>query len=173
MKKTFTALAIFLSAFIAASCTAKLSEQPTTYEVVKVTDGDTFKVLVGSEVKTVRLIGINTPETVDPRKPVECFGREASARAKELLEGKRVRLEADPSQDNQDKYGRLLRYAYLSDGTNVGKLMIEQGYAYEYTYERPYKYRDEYMLAHIEAASSKRGLWSDGTCKGLTQPVQD
>jgi len=64
---------------------------------------------------TMRLIGINTPETVDPRKPVECFGREASAEAKRLLTGQRVRIELDPSQNTYDRYGRLLGYVFVRD----------------------------------------------------------
>ena len=140
------------------------------HRVAKVVDGDTIDVEIDGQVKRVRLIGVNTPETVDPRRPVECFGREASNKAKELLAGKRVRLEVDPSQDERDRYGRLLRYVFLEDGRNFNKLMIEEGYAYEYTYEQPYKYQAEFREAHIEAASNKRGLWSDDTCKGLTQP---
>ena len=68
------------------------------FNVIKVIDGDTITVNINGKTTTLRLIGINTPETVDPRKPVECFGREASAKAHELLDGKRVRLEYDPSQ---------------------------------------------------------------------------
>jgi len=134
------------------------------YPVAKVVDGDTIDVDINGEKTRVRLIGINTPETVDPRKPVECFGKEASDAAKELLNGKKVRLEADPSQTDRDKYDRLLRYVFLEDGTNVNELMVMRGYAYEYTYDVPYKYQKEFKEAQNFAEANSRGLWADGVC---------
>jgi len=104
------------------------------YNVVDVVDGDTVKVNINGVVTTLRLIGMDTPETLDPRKPVQCFGKEASAKAKELLLGKNVRLENDPTQTELDKYGRALRYLYLEDGTLYNEIMIGDGYAHEYTY---------------------------------------
>lgn len=136
------------------------------YQVVKVIDGDTITVEKSGANETLRLIGINTPETVDPRKPVECFGQEASNKAKELLSDKQVRLEADPSQGERDKYGRLLRYVFLADGTFYNKVMIQQGYAYEYTYDLPYKYQAGFKQAEQESRDAKRGLWADGACGG-------
>lgn len=136
------------------------------YPVVKVVDGDTVQVNIDGKNEVLRLIGINTPETVDPRKPVECFGAEASAKAKEILTGKDVSLEADETQSDRDKYDRLLRYVYLEDGTNFNKMMIEEGYAYEYTYDAPYKYQAEFKIAQQEAKDGKKGLWGDDTCKG-------
>lgn len=131
------------------------------YSVIKVVDGDTMDVSINGATERIRLIGINTPETVDPRKPVECFGKEASAKAKELLTNKKVYLEADPSQGERDKYNRLLRYVFLEDGTSFNFLMIKEGYAYEYTYDIPYKYQTEYKQAQKVAQSSKAGLWGD------------
>jgi endonuclease YncB( thermonuclease family) len=78
------------------------------YTVLKVVDGDTIHVSVDGKKLKIRMIGLDTPETVDPRKPVQCFGREASAQAKTLLGGQQVYLETDPSQDTIDKYGRTL-----------------------------------------------------------------
>ncbi len=135
------------------------------YSVVRVIDGDTFSVRVGGVIKTVRLIGLDTPETVHPSKPVECFGKEASLKAKQVLSGEKVRLEQDLSQGKLDKYGRLLVYVYLEDGTNFNKMMIEEGYAFEYTYNIPYKYQVEFKLAEKQARISKRGLWADGVCE--------
>ena len=86
-----------------------------TYAVTKVVDGDTIAVLMDGKKVTIRLIGMDTPETVDPRKPVQCFGIEASDKAKELLTGQAVEIEQDDSQDTYDKYGRLLAYVYLPD----------------------------------------------------------
>lgn len=135
-------------------------------QVVTVIDGDTVRVSIDGAEKTIRLIGINTPETVDPRRKVECFGKEASNRAKEILQGQAVSLEADASQGNTDKYGRLLRYVWLQNGTNFNKQMIAEGYAYEYTYDLPYKYQSEFKQVQAETQNAKRGLWSDETCGG-------
>lgn len=132
--------------------------------VTKVIDGDTIQVVINGKNETLRLIGIDTPETVDPRKPVQCFGKEASAKAKSLLSNKSVRLEADPTQGERDKYQRLLRYVFLEDGTNFNKLMINEGYAHEYTYNTPYKYQLEFKQAQKEAEASKAGLWADNAC---------
>lgn len=134
------------------------------YPVIKVVDGDTLAVEIDGKSETIRLIGINTPETVDPRKPVECFGKQASDKAKELLSGKNVRLEKDESQGGYDKYQRLLAYVFLEDGTNFAKYMIQNGYGYEYTYDLPYKYQSEFKQAERQAKTQKRGLWADGVC---------
>jgi len=141
------------------------------YQVVKVVDGDTINVNIDGKTETLRFIGINTPETVDPRKPVECFGREASNRAKELLSNKKVRLENDPTQGERDKYQRLLRYVWLEDGTFFNKKMIADGFAHEYTYGTPYKYQEEFDEAELEARTAKRGLWADDACSQETQTV--
>lgn len=132
--------------------------------VERVIDGDTVKIVLGSTTETVRLIGIDTPETVHPSKPVECFGKEASDKTKSLLEGTSVRIETDPSQGTRDKYGRLLAYLFLPDGTNVNQLLIAEGYAYEYTYNLPYKYQSQFKQAEKDAREQKRGLWADGVC---------
>lgn len=136
------------------------------YKVTKVTDGDTIHIMIGGEDDTVRLIGINTPETVDPRRAVECFGKEASVRMKELTEGKIVRLEYDESQALRDTYGRLLAYVFLEDGQMINRKMIAEGYAYEYTYMTPYMYQKEFRQLQSLAQSSKRGLWAEDTCHG-------
>ncbi|MFA5318497.1 MAG: thermonuclease family protein [Patescibacteria group bacterium] len=135
------------------------------YLVVKVVDGDTIDVNINNEIERLRLIGINTPETVDPRKPVECFGKEASAKAKELLSGQKVYLEKDETQDERDKYGRLLRYVFREDGLFYNLEIIKQGYAYEYTYQVPYIYQQEFKEAQNYARENKLGLWADGVCE--------
>ncbi|MFA6551794.1 MAG: thermonuclease family protein [Patescibacteria group bacterium] len=137
------------------------------YLVTKVVDGDTIDVLTGTTTERVRLIGINTPETVDPRKLVECFGKEASAKAHELLENKKVYLEVDETQDNRDKYKRLLRYAFREDGVFYNLEIIKQGYAYEYTYQIPYKYQMEFKAAQVYAKENKLGLWADNACAAV------
>ena len=142
------------------------------YPVVKVIDGDTLSVDIDGKIEVLRLMGINTPETVDPRKQVECFGTEASAKAKESLTGQRIRLEGDTTQGERDKYDRLLGYVFLEDGRFFNDLMVREGYAYEYTYSIPYKYQDQFNQAEQEARGNKRGLWADDTCDGkLTAPT--
>lgn len=90
------------------------------YPVTKVIDGDTIVLNIKWKNETIRLIGLDTPETVDPRKPVQCFGEQASDEAKKILAGKSVRIETDPSQGERDKYGRLLAYIYVAnDSLNV------------------------------------------------------
>ena len=148
--------------------TTKPTPQYTFYSVTSVVDGDTIKVNINGTVETLRLIGMDTPETVDPRKPVQCFGKEASNKAKELLVGTKVRLEKDPTQGELDKYGRTLAYIYREDGMFYNKYMIEQGYAHEYTYNTPYKYQAEFKAVQKSAQENLRGLWSPTTCNGDT-----
>ena len=138
------------------------------YSVSSVVDGDTVKINVDGTIETFRLIGMDTPETVDPRKEVQCFGLEASNKAKELLSGKKVRIETDSSQGTYDKYNRLLAYIYREDGLFYNKYMIEQGYAHEYIYNTPYKYQAEFRTAQKQAEANKLGLWSQSTCNGNT-----
>lgn len=142
---------------------------PHTYPVVKVVDGDTIAILMNGKSVTLRLIGIDTPETVDPRKPVQCFGKAASDKAKELLAGKTVRLEFDASQGTLDKYGRTLAYVFLADGIFFNEYMIAAGYAHEYTYNLPYKYQVGFKEAEKRAREEKKGLWADETCAGDTK----
>ena len=124
--------------------------------VTRVIDGDTIELENG---KRVRYLGINTPESVDPRKPVECFGKEASFKNKELVLNKKVVLEKDISEI--DKYGRLLRYVYV-DNIFVNLELIKQGYAQVATYPPDVKYHDLFLEAEKEARENKRGLW--GNC---------
>ncbi len=142
---------------------------PNTYSVVKVIDGDTISIMRNGTVVTLRLIGLDTPETVDPRKPVQCFGTAASDKAKELLTGKAVRLEMDASQGALDKYGRTLVYVFLPGGTSFNEYMISAGYAHEYTYNLPYKYQEKFKAAEKRAREEKKGLWADDTCAGNTK----
>lgn len=145
-----------------------IDSQYKYYSVSSVVDGDTLKINKDGSIITLRLIGIDTPETVDPRKPVQCFGKEASNKAKELLTGKKVRIETDSTQDTLDKYGRTLAYIYREDGLFYNKYMIEQGYAHEYTYNTPYKYQTEFKNAQKLAQTNLLGLWSPNTCNGDT-----
>ena len=136
-----------------------LNVPPGYHEVVSVSDGDTITVKIAGKNEIIRFIGIDTPETHDPRKPVQCFGKAASAYATTLLERKIVRLEGDPTNSNRDKYNRLLRYVYLEDGTLVNRLMIEQGYAFAYTLF-PFEKLEEFRKAEQQAREANRGLWA-------------
>ena len=148
------------------TCSLKSNATSTLYCVEHVVDGDTLDLDMNGKRVRVRLIGINTPETVDPRRAVECFGKEASNKAKELLSGKWVSIESDPTQDANDKYGRKLLYVYTEDGVMFNKQMIEEGYAYEYTYRYPYKYQKDLKAAERDARTHERGLWAATTCGG-------
>lgn len=133
------------------------------YQVVNVFDGDTLVVSVARNEVTVRLIGIDTPEVVDPRKPVQCYGPEASAKAKELLEGKQIYIEKEASKGNYDIYGRVLAYVRMPDRSLYNERMIKEGYAREYTFNKEnYKYQKEFKTAQTKAKKEKRGLW--GQC---------
>jgi len=121
---------------------------------VRVVDGDTLE-LDGGE--RVRLIGVDTPETVDPRRPVQYFGKEASAFARRLAQGRSVRLEYD--QETSDRYGRTLAYVYLPDGTFLNAEIIRQGYGHAYT-RFPFRYQAEFLALEREARAQGRGLWA-------------
>jgi len=133
--------------------------KPTTVEatVIRVIDGDTIEVNLEGSVYKVRYIGIDTPETVHPSQPVECFGKEASDKNSELVEGKIVRLEKDVSET--DIYGRLLRYVWVGD-IFVNDYLVRQGYAYASTYPPDVKYADQFAQAQREAEENNRGLWA-------------
>jgi len=136
------------------------------FTVTEFIDGDTIRTSPGEEELTIRLIGIDTPETKDPNTPVQCFGEEATNHLRELLADKIFYLEPDLTQADKDRYGRLLRYLILEDGTNINLEMIRDGYAYEYTYQVPYKLQSEFIRAEQTARESGRGLWSENTCGG-------
>ncbi|MCX6808683.1 MAG: thermonuclease family protein [Candidatus Berkelbacteria bacterium] len=144
------------------------SEAKVLYKVVSVVDGDTIKVSIDGKTETLRLIGIDTPETVDPTKSVQCFGPESSEKARALLSGQEVSLESDPSQGDLDKYNRLLRYVFLGDGTSYNLTMIQEGFAHEYTYKTAYKYQTEYRSAEASAKAAGLGFWAKETCDGDT-----
>ncbi len=144
------------------------------YEVVDVVDGDTVKVRVDGRPVTVRLLGIDTPETRAPRRPVECFGEEAARRATELLSGRTVLLEDDPTQGRTDRYGRRLAYVWLPGppAELVNERLVAEGYAHEYTYAGPHRYAARFDEAQDAARDEERGLWAPDTCAGRSDPVR-
>ena len=127
------------------------------YTVLKVVDGDTIHVSANGQKLKIRMIGLDTPETVDPRKPVQCFGLEASGQAKTILGGQSVYLETDPSQDTIDKYGRTLAYVWTASGRLFNLDMIADGFAFEYTYDLPYRYQADFKAAENDARAQSAG----------------
>lgn len=135
--------------------------------VERVIDGDTIKVLLRGQDITVRLIGLDTPETVKPGSPVECFGPEASDFAKQMLNGQTVTLESDASQGVTDRYGRVLAYVWLElpgDALSLFNLeVVAGGYGIERQYgPLPYVWREEFAAAQASAQRDDLGMW--GAC---------
>ena len=150
MKKTFYLLLLLLipSMLIAQD----------SYLCTRVVDGDTIIIEIDGKQERVRLIGVDTPETKHPKKPVEDFGHEASVFTTRLVEGKKVTLEYD--QEKRDKYGRLLAYVYLENGKFLNAEIIERGYGFAYT-RFPFKHLDDFRQYEYDARLNGRGLWKN------------
>ena len=155
-KAKLTGLAIFIFGFMGLITSAQLD--PISARVERVIDGDTIHVRVGEDRHTVRLIGVDTPETKHPTKPVQYFGREASAFTKAALEGKTVMLQKDRTGDTVDRYGRWLRYVLL-DGDNFNARLIRDGYAHAYR-RFPFSKRTEFIQLEQQARRRGIGLWN-------------
>ncbi|MGH9183711.1 MAG: thermonuclease family protein [Acidimicrobiales bacterium] len=162
-----SALALLVAACVGGG--SVVDEEPGRAEVVRVVDGDTIVVRIGRGEETVRLLGIDTPETKDPRAPVECFGREASARTEALLPpATAVRLVRDV--EARDRYDRLLAYVYrVDDGAFVNLALAAEGYAAAFTYPPNVAHADELVAAAAAARRAGRGLWS--ACGGPDTPA--
>lgn len=149
-----------------ANSTAPTVQQPNippntvAAKLVRVVDGDTIFVDIGGRQYKVRYIGMDTPETVHPFKPVQYFGKEASEKNRELLAGKEIRLEKDISET--DKYGRLLRYVWVGN-VMVNAELVRLGYASSYTYPPDVKYQRLFLQLEREARENNRGLWAAHT----------
>lgn len=136
------------------------------YKVTKITDGDTIKIDLEEEEVSVRLLGIDSPESNHPSIPVECFAKEAKDKLKRLLDGNEIRFEYDTEQGDKDRYGRHLMHIWIRKGDSdlfVNKHMVENGYAEAYR-EQPSTYLDELIEAEKFARENKKGLWGD-VCK--------
>jgi len=158
---------IFFLLLLICSLTVTLAFSET-FVCTRVVDGDT---IVVEKIGKVRLIGVDTPETKHPRKPVEYFGKEASNFTKKMVEGKRVRIEYD--WQKKDKYRRTLAYVYImtNDVRDMPEFknrasielmlnaeLIKQGYGHAYT-KYPFKYLEQFRKYEKEARENKRGLW--------------
>lgn len=142
------------------------NDEPTSvqgiwYTVDRVIDGDTIRVFYNGQSTKVRFIGIDTPETSETGQAPECYGREASMYVKNIVHpGDSVRLVSDSSQGDLDRYGRLLRYVYLKDGSNLAETTILNGYGKEYTYANAYKLQSAFDNAETQAKQKNAGLWA-------------
>jgi len=185
MARRLAILALLVAAVVAV---AACSDAPTTPElpapistgvpassapgvaarVTRVVDGDTLKASVAGRTETVRVIGIDTPESVMPGTPIECFALRAAAEARRLLPaGAAIRLESDPTQARRDRYGRLLAHVWLADGTLYAERMIRGGFGIHYIYGGvPSIYARRLAAAEDAARAALRGLWSPTTCAG-------
>ena len=156
LRAKMTGLAIFICGFMGLITSAQLD--PITAHVERVIDGDTIRVRFEGKSYTVRLMGVDTPETKHPTKAVQYFGREASAFTKAALEGKTVLLAKDRTGDTVDRYGRLLRYVLL-DGDNFNARLIREGYAHAYR-RFPFSKRAEFIQLEEQARRRGIGLWN-------------
>lgn len=129
-------------------------------EVVRIVDGDTVVLRLRGENTTVRLIGVDTPETVHPRRPVEAYGKEASRFLTNLLAGESVYIESEPG-NTVDRYGRALGYLYrVPDGLFVNLEIVRQGYGHAYT-KYPFSHMELFRFYESKAREAGRGLWGD------------
>ena len=137
--------------------------------VTRVVDGDT---LVLDDGEKLRLIGVDTPETKDPRRPVQYFGREATNFTKQFVEGKKVRVEFDPANSataHKDKYGRTLGYVFREDGKFLNAEIIRQGFGHAYT-RYPFKHASEFRALEQQARERNVGLWNDASTGAARAP---
>ena len=170
MRRHLIALTVavtFTVTAVSSACTgdeAAVSRDGANATVVRVVDGDTVQVDIDGQREKLRLIGVDTPETVKPDTPVQCYGPEASAFTKQLLpEGTAVRIERDV--EARDDYGRLLGYVYRADdGLFVNLEIVAQGYASLLTFPPNVAHVDEFVAAARAAERANLGLWS--ACSG-------
>jgi micrococcal nuclease len=135
------------------------ASEPSSGQVVRVVDGDTIRVRLGGREERVRYIGVDTPETVKPRTPVQCFGRAASAYNQRLVRGRSVRLVFDA--ERRDRYGRLLAYVYRRpDGLFVNAELVRRGFAQTLTIPPNVAHAAEFRALAGRARRDGRGLWA-------------
>ena len=154
------ALAVAGCGRLAGTSGAPTTAAPGAAAVSRVVDGDTVVVHIAGKNESVRLIGIDTPESVKPGTPVQCFALEASARTKALLPaGTPVRLEGDVEQ--RDRYGRLLAYVYrLRDDLFVNQTLVAEGFAVPYTFPPNVAHAAQFVSSAAAARLAGLGLWS-------------
>ena len=170
MRRPLLVLVVVAACAVASSACGRSVRQPSPQPtVVRVVDGDTVVVHVGGRDESVRLIGIDTPESVKPDTPVQCFALEAAARTKALLpKGTRVRLEGDA--ELRDRYDRLLAYVYRADdGVFLKRVLAREAFALPYTFPDNVAHADALVAGAAEARASRRGLWN--RCRDPDAPL--
>jgi endonuclease YncB( thermonuclease family) len=130
-------------------------------KVQRVSDGDTFVATVKGRRERVRVIGVDTPESVSPNQPDEPYGEEASDFARHHLDGETVRLAGDA--EPRDRYGRMLAYVWLEDGTFWNALLVAEGYAQQLTVPPNVTYERLFRRLAGEARREDRGLWAQAS----------
>ncbi len=163
-------LTVVMSAMVVAtSCSSASVEDPSRATVVEVVDGDTVRLRFGPITETVRLLGIDTPESVHPTVPEQCFGAEASAELRRLLPAG-TGVEVFRDTDGRDHYGRLLLHVRRADdGLAVNLYLVAQGFAAAAFYDPNNVGRRSFLEAERTARTEARGLW--GLCDGPDQPL--
>ncbi len=151
-------------ALVAVGCAGRgnlESAESVDAKVTRVVDGDTVKVSVDGRTETVRYIGIDTPESVKPDEPVECYGEEAGKYNEGLVEGKEVRLDFD--SERRDRFGRLLAYIYLhsSPGKSINEVLVQRGYARTLTIEPNTRLGKRLDRLERRAREKGLGLWTE------------
>ena len=135
------------------------NHQPGLYSVNRFVDGDTIVVNMNGHTEKVRFIGVDTPETHKPNTPVQCYGPAAAAYTKSTIGRQRVRLVSDPLSTDRDRYGRLLRYVYLPDGTDVNEQLVQTGHGFYYPYF-PFTQSERFAADEQAAKQLRQGLWA-------------
>ncbi len=156
--------ALLLLAALATQPSARKDDPPAS-KVVRVVDGDTVVVEVEGKPTTVRLIGVDAPESVHPRKPVERFGAESSKFLKGLIGGRSVRLEYEPGPSVLDRPGRTLAYLVRDDGLAVNREIVAKGPGVAYT-RFPFARMEDFRAAERAAREGKLGLWGPDPPEG-------
>lgn len=162
MRRSSVSLAVLAISVAIIGCeqltasTTPSGSQPQV-RVTRVVDGDTIAVRLDGRTEKVRYIGMDTPETVKPNSPVECFGKAASEENKRLVDGRKVTLQFDV--ERRDRYDRLLAYVRLADGTMVNETLLRRGYATTLTIPPNVRYASRFRKAQREAREAGRGLW--------------
>lgn len=147
---------------------ALLQEGP--YRVTRVIDGDTIVVRRGSRQESVRLIGIDAPETGTGSQPYECFSLEATLELERLVGSRDVMLVFDETQSTRDEYSRLLAYVVGPGGADAGAELIRTGHVYEYTFAgKNYTRRDEYRALEATAREAGANIWDLAICEKALQ----
>ncbi len=174
LNRLFALLAAIALAAAGPVAAGTATPPPERVLVTDVVDGDTIKVLRGRHQETVRLIGVDTPETSRPGTPVQFYGPEASLFTKRSLLEKRVRLEFEPPDrpgGSRDKYHRLLAYIFIDDGRNFNLELVEQGFGRAYTLY-PFRYEQAFRKAEQAARAAGRGIWNEAKRTAWSDPAR-